>query len=81
MFKVPECEKLVTAIFPKLLSAVMLRMGSCVGLKVKKNKKDAMPYLSPLTYIEFPYNLLFILFGLSRFLDFFYLAFGFSSFS
>ena len=51
IFKVPEIEKLVTTIFPKLLSAVMLRMGSCIGIKVKKEtKKDAhISTLSPLT--------------------------------
>ncbi|XP_066933993.1 maestro heat-like repeat-containing protein family member 1 [Clytia hemisphaerica] len=53
MFKVPELEKLVTAIFPKLLSATMLRMGSCIGISLKKEaKKDgkppSVPTLSPL---------------------------------
>ena len=53
MFKVPDLEKLVTAIFPKLLSATMLRMGSCIGISMKKEgKKDgkppSVPTLSPL---------------------------------
>jgi hypothetical protein len=55
MFKVTEIEKLVSAIFPKLLSAVMLRMGACIDVIIKKEaigkKEDPTQptYLSPLT--------------------------------
>lgn len=61
MFKVPETEALVSAMFPKLMSAVMLRMGSCLGVKVgkdidskgQKNKKEQNPSLSPIRSVVF----------------------------
>lgn len=57
MFKVSETEALVSAMFPKLLSAIMLRMGTCLGVKVgqdskgQKTKKEAVCSFSPVRYV------------------------------
>jgi len=41
IFRVSETEDLVTTMFPKLFSAILLRMGSCLGVKppVQEQKK------------------------------------------
>lgn len=52
IFRVPETEDLVAALFPKLFSAILLRMGSCVGVRppTQEQKKGAkQAQLQPLS--------------------------------
>lgn len=55
IFKVPESEVLVSNLFPKLLSATLLRLGSCVDVKIsaqdhtKGKKKEITSTISPMS--------------------------------